>query len=89
MTRTRVRFTGRVQGVGFRATVRSLAHGRPVCGWVRNEPDGAVTLEAQGTPAEVDAFLAAVADRLGRFIAAADKATIAALPDETGFRIER
>ena len=42
----RVFFEGRVQGVGFRYSVRQLAKGYDVAGWVRNLPDGRVELEA-------------------------------------------
>lgn len=52
-----VTFEGRVQGVGFRHTVFELARGHEVTGWVRNEPDGSVTLLAVGEAAEVDSFL--------------------------------
>lgn len=56
-------YTGRVQGVGFRATVAELARGSAVTGWVRNLPDGRVELWAEGSRADVEAFLKAVRDR--------------------------
>ncbi len=55
-----VRYEGRVQGVGFRATTRGLAGGFAVRGWVKNEADGSVSLIATGESGEVEAFLAAV-----------------------------
>ena len=48
------RATGRVQGVGFRATPRASAQRHGVTGWVRNEPDGSVAFEAQGTRAALE-----------------------------------
>ena len=42
MIARRIVFSGRVQGVGFRQTTRSLASGFPVGGFVRNLPDGDV-----------------------------------------------
>jgi acylphosphatase len=56
----RVVYSGRVQGVGFRATAVTLAQEFPVHGWVRNLPDGRVELLAEGEREQVEAFLAAV-----------------------------
>lgn len=55
-------YEGRVQGVGFRATVKGLARGYDVTGWVRNLPDGRVELQASGDDEEVEAFLEAIAE---------------------------
>lgn len=41
-------FSGRVQGVGFRYSAQYLAQGLGVTGWVKNEWDGTVVMEAQG-----------------------------------------
>jgi acylphosphatase len=48
MTRARVRVTGRVQGVFFRAEVRDRARSLGLAGWVRNAPDGSVEAELEG-----------------------------------------
>ncbi len=54
-------FKGRVQGVGFRQTaLRIAARFGGVHGWVRNERDGSVAMSAEGTIANVEAFIAAV-----------------------------
>jgi len=39
----RLRVTGRVQGVAFRAWTKGRAQALGLSGWVRNESDGAVT----------------------------------------------
>ena len=62
MTGRHVFYEGHVQGVGFRYTVRRLAKGYDITGWVRNLPDGRVELLAGGEPEEVSAFLAAIAE---------------------------
>jgi acylphosphatase len=56
----RFRVTGSVQGVGFRWFVRELARALDLAGWVRNEPDGAVVLMAEGTPDALAQLEAAV-----------------------------
>ena len=58
--RYRVVFSGRVQGVGFRATARSLATERSLTGWVLNHPDGTVLMEVQGPRATLDELLVAI-----------------------------
>jgi acylphosphatase len=57
MTAKHVFYEGRVQGVGFRYTVKQLARGYEVTGWVRNLDDGRVELLAGGESDEVRAFL--------------------------------
>jgi acylphosphatase len=58
-----VHYSGRVQGVGFRATAQALARRFAVTGWVRNLPDGRVRLLAEGPPGEVERYLAAVREQ--------------------------
>ena len=48
--RKHVRFTGRVQGVCFRYTSQTYARNLGLTGWVRNDYDGSVEMEVQGTP---------------------------------------
>ena len=45
---------GSVQGVGFRYRARHAADAFGVTGWVRNEADGSVAMELQGTEAQID-----------------------------------
>ena len=58
--RMMVLYSGRVQGVGFRYTARTVAAGFEVCGTVRNLPDGRVELVAEGERAELEAFRDAI-----------------------------
>ena len=46
--RKHIRFYGRVQGVNFRYTSSNIARKLGLTGWVRNEYDGSVEMEAQG-----------------------------------------
>jgi acylphosphatase len=48
VVRRRVVVYGRVQGVGFRYSVRERALVDEIDGWVRNRPDGAVEAVFQG-----------------------------------------
>ncbi|GAX02684.1 acylphosphatase [Secundilactobacillus pentosiphilus] len=51
---------GRVQGVGFRWTTARLANRLQVVGWVKNEPDGSVTVRAQADETSLNAFIEAL-----------------------------
>lgn len=49
---------GDVQGVFFRASTRDLAREHGVTGWVRNDPEGTVTMHLHGEADAVSAVLA-------------------------------
>ena len=91
MIAKRVIYEGRVQGVGFRYTVKDIARGFDVCGWVKNLPDGSVELQAMGEPGELDDFLLeiAVESPLARHIRHQRVEIIPPLSGCKGFRIER
>jgi acylphosphatase len=61
MISLQVFYEGRVQGVGFRFTVRHIAKGFDLTGWVRNLTDGRVELQVSGDEEEVRAFLDQIA----------------------------
>ena len=54
----RVRISGHVQGVYFRAWTRGEAERLGLDGWVRNERDGSVTALISGPRGDVDAMIA-------------------------------
>ena len=59
MTQTvHVSVSGRVQGVGFRDSLRAQALRHGVRGWVRNRRDGSVEAVFQGDPAAIEVLLA-------------------------------
>jgi acylphosphatase len=62
--RRQVFYQGFVQGVGFRFTTFNVARAFHVTGFVRNLADGRVQITCEGVAAELDAFLADVAQRL-------------------------
>ena len=85
--RRRLVFQGRVQGVGFRATARQIADRYPLTGWVRNDPDGTVVVEAQGAPAEIELFVIDLSERMSGFITTHSMSEIPMVDDEQGFEI--
>ncbi|MBI5396347.1 MAG: acylphosphatase [Verrucomicrobia bacterium] len=58
--RAQVQYSGRVQGVGFRYTVRQVAHGFEVVGYVKNLPDSRVEMIVEGEETELKRFLSAI-----------------------------
>lgn len=60
------RFHGQVQGVGFRYTAKYNADGLGITGWVRNNYDGTVEMEAQGEEELLDKLIENL--RSGRYI---------------------
>lgn len=91
MIAKRVIFEGRVQGVGFRYTVKDLARGFDVCGWVKNLPEGSVELQVAGEADEVADFIREITDEspVATNIKNHRIETIPPLEGCTGFRIER
>jgi len=54
----RIDITGRVQGVGFRESMRAVAQALEVTGWVRNREDGSVEAILQGAEDDVERLIA-------------------------------
>ncbi len=83
-------YSGRVQGVGFRYTVKSVANGFEVTGTVRNLPDGRVELMAEGVKEEILAFLDAIRESgMDHFIEQEDLSWSEATNELRGFEIAR
>ena len=80
-------FHGRVQGVGFRWTASQIAGEYGLTGWVRNEYDGTVTIEVQGSQDLIDNLV----DRLYRDtyirIDSMEVRTLSVVPEERGFKV--
>ena len=54
----RLAITGRVQGVGFRESMRAVAQALEINGWVRNCEDGSVEAIAQGDEFAIEQLVA-------------------------------
>lgn len=52
-----IRVKGRVQGVGFRYSAIRAARSFNLNGFVRNEPDGSVYMEAEGNEVSLELML--------------------------------
>lgn len=63
-----VRFSGHVQGVGFRMTTVSLAKDLAVSGHVRNEPDGSVTMDVEGHATDIKTLLKRIKSEMSGYI---------------------
>ncbi len=55
-----------MQGVGFRWRARHAANAFGVTGWVRNDYDGAVSMELQGTEEQIEEVILSI--ERGRYV---------------------
>jgi len=86
----RIFYSGNVQGVGFRYTVKTVATGFDLAGTVRNLPDGRVELVAEGEKGELEAFREAIRESgLGHFIQKEEAGWSDAQQEFRGFEIVR
>ena len=83
--RRRFSFSGAVQGVGFRWRARHAAESYGATGWVRNERDGSVTMELQGSEETIERVLDAVERGAYIRIDGMDVRSLPVVTDERGF----
>ncbi|WP_151632790.1 acylphosphatase [Noviherbaspirillum aerium] len=58
MTARHLRISGKVQGVGYRASFAAQARSLHLSGWVRNRTDGSVEAAVRGAPEAVEQMVA-------------------------------
>jgi len=85
--RCHIVFHGRVQGVGFRYTSYHLAESLGITGWVRNEYDGSVSCELQGSSIAIDTLLERINSQRWIDITDTDRTSMEVDPDERTFKI--
>ena len=78
-------FSGSVQGVGFRWRAMQAADSVGASGWVRNDRGGTVSMELQGTEAQIDRVIQMLDRARWIRIEAIDARTIPVERDERGF----
>ena len=84
--RKHITFYGWVQGVGFRYRARHAAQLYGCTGWVRNEWDGSVTMEIQGTEEAIGKVIQAI--EAGKYVRIENMESrmIPVDPEERGFK---
>lgn len=55
--RVHISIHGQVQGVFFRHSAKQEAERLGIVGWVRNNPDGSVEIEAEGDKVQLEEFV--------------------------------
>lgn len=87
VTAKRIVFTGRVQGVGFRFAALRIADRYALGGWVRNLPDGAVEMLAQGDSRDIDQCLRNIEESFRGYITETRIDDAAPDPEYADFKI--
>ena len=87
MIRKRMTFYGWVQGVGFRYRASHAADLYGCTGWVKNNYDGSVSMELQGTEEQINSVIIAI--QRGRYVSieSIESVIVPLLPGERSFRI--
>lgn len=82
-----VLITGSVQGVGFRWTAKRIADRIGVDGWVRNNPDGSVSLALEGTDAAMNEFMESLDEAVGVYMVSVKSTAVKPGKNRDGFDV--
>ncbi len=82
-----VRFSGHVQGVGFRATTVAESRKLNVHGFVRNESDGSVELDVEGPEGDVKELIRRIKVTMRDFLDDTQVDTLPPLGHKGGLRV--
>ena len=85
--RQHMKISGWVQGVGFRYRARYAASQLGLTGWVRNEWDGTVEMEVQGSAEEINKMFAMIGQSPYIRIENIERKEIPLEEHETGFHV--
>ena len=86
--RKHIIFSGHVQGVGFRYRAKKAADLYRCTGWVRNDWNGTVTMEIQGTEAQISQVLKSIEAGKYIWIERMDETPLYPEPGERGFGMD-
>ena len=88
MKRYLVRYEGRVQGVGFRFNAVKQSVGLKLHGYVRNEPDGSVLMDVEGSAVDLKHLLVKIEAEMKENIEAIDVTERPLAGNTAGFNIK-
>ena len=88
LVRKHIVFYGSVQGVGFRWRARNAAEHFSCTGWVKNEWEGSVSMEIQGTEENIGSVILGIEKGTFVRIENMDIKTIPVIEDEYSFGTE-
>ena len=88
MSQIHLIYSGQVQGVGFRHSVKQLAKLLPITGWVRNNPNGTVEVVAEGSDKDLESFVLRISQsHLQNYIEDVEKSWEKAIKSYTKFSV--
>ncbi len=88
LVRKAIIFRGSVQGVGFRWRAREAARMLGLTGWVRNEYDGSVSMEVQGSEEAISRMIGMIDEGSFVHIDEMEVRRLALHDGERQFRVE-